>query len=65
MMGDPAKCTRECVKEGAAYSLVVNNKVYTLSGKTDGLDALAGQKATVTGVQQGDKFEVKTVVAAK
>ena len=65
MESPAAKCTRDCVKEGSAYALIVGNKVYKLSGKTDGLDALAGDKATVTGTAQGDTIDVASVSAAK
>jgi hypothetical protein len=65
MDGSPAECTRSCVKEGSSYALVVGDKVYRLTGKTDGLDALAGEQATVTGTANGDSIEVTSVKAAK
>jgi hypothetical protein len=68
-MGNPAECTRACVKKGSAYALVVGDKVYTL--KTDDkaalaeLDKLAGAKASVTGTADGDTIAVESVSAAK
>ena len=62
--GKPAdKCTLGCVKKGSAFSLVVGDKVYTLEGKTEGLDKLAGAKAKVTGTMTGDKIAVESVAA--
>jgi hypothetical protein len=63
MEGSAAQCTRACVKEGSAYALVVGDKVYKLTGKTDGLDALAGDQATVTGNVNGDSIEVASVTS--
>jgi len=63
--GKPAdKCTAGCVKKGSAYALVVGDKVYTLEGKTDGLDQLAGAKAKVSGKMTGDKIAVTAVAPA-
>ena len=63
--GKPAdKCTMGCVKKGSAFALVVGDKVYTLEGKTEGLDKLAGAKAKVTGKLAGDKITVESVAAA-
>jgi hypothetical protein len=60
-----AACTAACVKEGSAYALVVGDKVYKLTGKTDGIDKLAGEKATVTGTASGDTLNVQSVAAAQ
>jgi hypothetical protein len=60
-----AACTAACVKEGSAYALVVGDKVYKLTGKTDGLDKFAGEKATVTGTASGDSISVQSVAEAK
>ena len=65
MEGGPAQCTRACVKEGSAYGLVVDKKVYKLDGKTDDLVSLAGEKAIVTGVVSGDSIKVESAAAAK
>src|SRR5712671_2732315 len=41
-----AKCTRECVKSGSDYALVVGDKVYTLKGNRAEIDKFAGEGAT-------------------
>ena len=64
MEGTAAQCTRACVHEGSGYALVVGDKVYKLTGKTDDLDALAGEQATVTGTANGDSINVDSVAAA-
>ncbi len=69
MMAGNAACARACVKKGTNYSLVVGDKVYTLhtEDKTalGELDKLAGEKATITGVADGEIIEVSKVAAAK
>jgi hypothetical protein len=60
----PAECTRECVKQGMKYALVVGNKVYTLGGHEAELEKLAGQKATVKGNVTGETVVVQSVVPA-
>ncbi len=60
-----ADCTRECVKLGSGYALVVGDKVYKLKGASDQLNKLAGSKATVTGDEKGDTVQVTKVAAAK
>lgn len=62
---DPVKCTRECVKAGSAYALVVGTKVYTLKGDTTTLDKYAGAKASVMGTMSGDTITVQSVGPAK
>jgi hypothetical protein len=61
----PAECTRECVKEGSKYVLVVGDKVYTLNGHEAELDKLAGEKAVVKGDVSGDKVQVQSVAPAQ
>src|SRR4051794_27417620 len=55
MMKDasPAKCTRECVKSGSDYALVMGGKVYTLKGNSAQIDKFAGQSVKVTGKVSG------------
>lgn len=68
MMGDNAACTRACVKKGSKYALVSGDKVYTIQGDKsveDKLNALAGEKATVTGTVNGETISATKVVAAK
>ena len=43
MSGDDAKCVRACLKNGAQYALLVDQKVYQLEGKSKELDELAGK----------------------
>ena len=60
-----AKCTRECVKQGSSYALVVGSKVYTLKGHSEELDKYAGEAVKVTGAVSGDTVTVASVKAAK
>jgi hypothetical protein len=68
MAGDEAGCTRECVKKGSDYALIVKDKVYTLkatdTAKAD-LDRLAGKVARVVGDLNGETIQVTSVQAAK
>ncbi len=61
----PAKCTRECVKMGSPYALVVGGKVYTLKGHAKELDALAGGPAVITGTVSGMNVDVASVAPGK
>lgn len=65
MDGSTAHCTRECVKNGSNYALVVGDQVYKLKGHKEEVDKLAGQHATVTGNLNGDTLEVESVTVAK
>ena len=69
MSGSPAECTRDCVKQGSKYALIVGDKVYTLEttdkAALDELDKLAGQKAKVTGTASGTTIQVSSVAANK
>jgi hypothetical protein len=65
MSGDDAKCIRSCIKNGSHYALVVDQKVYALSGKDEELDKLAGQKIALTGVMDvSDIIQVTSVKRA-
>ncbi len=44
---------------------MANDKTYILAGKTAEVDALAGQKATVTGDLKGNTLTVTSIAAAK
>ena len=57
----PAECTRACVRGGAKYTLVDGDKVYTLEGKEDQLDRVAGERATVEGTLNGSTIKVASV----
>src|SRR5882724_309334 len=59
-----AECTRECVKQGTKYALVVGKKVYALEGHEAELDKLAGMEATVKGKVSGETVTVQSVVPA-
>jgi hypothetical protein len=59
-----AECTRECVKQGTKYALVVGKKGYTLEGHEAELDKLAGMKATVKGKVTGEIVAVQSVESA-
>jgi len=63
-MSDPT-CVRECVKEGAKYTLVADGKAYELKGQANALDALAGRIVKVTGTRAGSVIEVIAVSAAQ
>jgi len=60
-----ADCTKDCVKSGSKYALIVGSKVYTLQGHEAELEKLAGQKAKVTGEVKGETVSVASVAAAK
>ena len=60
-----AKCVRECVKEGAKYTLVADGKTYELKGKANALDALAGKIVKVTGIRAGSTIQVNAISAAQ
>ena len=62
-MADGKKCTMGCAKSNG-YALVVGDKVYKLSGMTDELTKLAGDKAKVTGAVDGMNITVSSVAAA-
>ncbi|MBI3402157.1 MAG: hypothetical protein HY048_12120 [Acidobacteria bacterium] len=68
MAGDEAGCTRECVKKGSDYALIVKDKVYTLKANDAAkanLDKLAGKMAKVVGELNGETIQVTSVQAAK
>ena len=60
-----ADCTRECVKGGSDYALVVGGKVYPLQGNKTEIDKYAGQRATVKGTLEGNNVNVQSITAAK
>ena len=60
-----AQCTRECVKGGSDYALVVGDKVYTLKGEKAQIDKFAGEKATITGVAKGETINVSSIADSK
>ena len=60
----PAQCTRECVKDGADYALLIGDKVYTLKGDKAQLDKLAGAKVVVEGQIDGDTLSARSIKPA-
>jgi len=60
-----AKCTRECVKAGAEYALVVGDKVYTLMGDKAAIDKFAGASVVVKGRLSGSTVTVESIKAAQ
>lgn len=63
MMTDDAKWARACIKNSSQYALVVKDKVYTLDGKPEELDKLAGQTAIIVGTLDRNAFHVASVRA--
>jgi hypothetical protein len=60
-----AECIRECIKAKSKYALLVGDKLYTLSGDSKQLEAVAGKKVTVAGDVSGTTVTVKSIAAAK
>ncbi len=57
-----AECTRQCVATlGSKYALITADKVYVLEGHWQEVDALAGQKAQITGDVDGETVNVTKV----
>jgi hypothetical protein len=69
MEGSKAECTHACVGKGSKYAFVVGEKVYILDATDkkvlDDLYKLAGEKATVSGVANGDTINVSSVSPSK
>ena len=60
-----AQCTRECVKEGSDYALVVGDKVYTLKGDKAVIDKFSGAKVIVKGKLNGSTVTMESIKAAQ
>lgn len=60
-----AQCTRECVKSGSDYALVVGDKVYTLKGDKTAIDKFAGTHVIVTGKLSGSTVTMESIKAAQ
>ena len=60
-----AKCTRECVKEGSDFALVVGDKVYTLKGDKTAIDKFAGASVIVKGTLSGSTVTMESIKAAQ
>lgn len=62
----PAQCTRECVKQGNDFVVLVSkDKVYTLKGNRVQLDKFSGQNVTVGGAVPGSTVTVESIATAK
>jgi len=57
----PSECARMCVRNGSKYMLVDGDKKYTLDGNADGLDKLAGQRASIVGTLDGNTIRVSSI----
>ena len=60
----PAQCTRECVKSGSDYALVVGDKIYILKGDKAAIDKFAGANVVVKGKTSGSTVTVESIKAA-
>jgi hypothetical protein len=60
-----AQCTRDCVKEGSDYALVVGDKVYTLKGDKAAIDKFAGANVVVRGKLSGSTVAMESIKAAQ
>ncbi len=56
-----AECTNECVKAGAQYVVVADDKIYFLAGNLQDAAALAGKKAHVEGAVSGNTITVSSM----
>ena len=59
-----AECTRVCVKANSKYALVVDKKVYILSGPQEDFSKLAGKRVRVTGENKEGTISVKSITGA-
>jgi hypothetical protein len=59
------ECTRECVRNGAKYTLVSGEKSYALAGNENAVGKVAGQRAHVNGTLDGDTLQVASVAASE
>lgn len=53
-----SQCARACFRRGATYVLVDGDHRYTLIGSDGDLGKLAGERATIIGIRQGDAILV-------
>ena len=59
-----SKRTRECVKSGSDYALVVGDKIYILKGDKTAIDKFAGANVEVKGKTSGSTVTVESINAA-
>lgn len=55
-----AECARMCVRNGSRYVMVNGDKNYELTGASQQLDKLAGQRVNLIGVLSGDAIKVSS-----
>jgi cytochrome c-type biogenesis protein CcmE len=60
-----AECVRMCVRRGAQYALISGERVYLLDGNLAEVDRLAGQRAEVVGLLEGDQLTVRSIRVAE
>jgi hypothetical protein len=60
-----AACTRACVKAGAKYALVTEDKVYVLKADPQQIDRFAGLAVSVTGEVKKASMSVQSISEAK
>ncbi|HTS37543.1 MAG TPA: hypothetical protein VMH04_17840 [Candidatus Solibacter sp.] len=56
-------CTLACVRSGAKFALIDGENVYELDGDMVVLKKVAGQRADITGVANGNRIAVSSVAA--
>lgn len=54
----PTECAAACIRSGASFVLVDGDHRYNLNGSEASLGKLLGTRASITGIQQGDKILV-------
>src|SRR5579864_1815633 len=54
-------CVRICVHSGADFALIDGDKIYQLKGDVSMIKKVAGQRAEVIGVADGDTITVSSV----
>lgn len=60
-----ADCARVCVHGGEQFALVDGDSVYVLEGHLEGLKRMAGQRARIVGILNGNKISVSGVAAGE
>jgi hypothetical protein len=56
-----ADCVRTCVHAGEHFALVDGDKLYILEGEPESLKRVAGERATVSGMLNGNTISVASV----
>src|SRR5579863_4807894 len=57
-------CTLQCVRGGAAFTLLDGDTTYTLDGDLVRLKSVAGRRARIVGVVRGSTITVSSVAAS-